>query len=94
MPGLILPSVVGRLLNEVTSSKRNPTTSVTSKLTDREVEVLELLARGLTNEEIARKLFLSEGTVRNHIGSIVSKPGVSDRTRADFLALQHGLGSD
>ena len=64
------------------------------ELVEATLEVLELLARGLTNEEIARKLFLSEGTVRNHIGSIVSKLGVSDRTQAAILAIQHGLGSD
>jgi DNA-binding NarL/FixJ family response regulator len=65
---------------------------ITGKLTPREIEVLQLLAKGLSNEDISKKLFLSEGTVRNHVSSIVDKLGVSDRTQAAILAIQHGLG--
>ena len=50
------------------------------------------MAKGLSNEDISKKLFLSEGTVRNHISSIVDKLGVSDRTQAAIIAIQHGLG--
>jgi two-component system, NarL family, response regulator LiaR len=85
------PAVAGKVLNEITSSKNKPATLITSKLTEREVEVLRSLARGLSNEEIAKQLFLSEGTVRNHISSIVDKLGVSDRTQAAIIAIQHGL---
>jgi DNA-binding NarL/FixJ family response regulator len=53
--------------------------------------VLRLLARGLSNAEIANRLFLSKGTVRNYVSAILAKLGVSDRTQAAVLALRHGL---
>ena len=86
------PSVAGKLLSEFSSVKKKPSTAITDRLTQREIEVLGLLARGLSNEDISGQLFLSEGTVRNHISSIVGKLGVADRTQAALLALQHGLG--
>jgi two-component system, NarL family, response regulator LiaR len=86
------PAIAGKVLSEITNSKKKPATLITSKLTEREVEVICLLARGLSNEEIAKILFLSEGTVRNHLSSIVDKLGVSDRTQAALIAVQHGLG--
>jgi two-component system, NarL family, response regulator LiaR len=85
------PSVAGKLFGEVTGTHKKPATLITSKLTSREVEILTLLSRGLSNEDIAKQLFLSEGTVRNHISSIVVKLGVSDRTQAALIAVQHGL---
>jgi NarL family two-component system response regulator LiaR len=88
------PAVAGKVLSEITNSRKKPATLITSKLTEREVEVLCSLARGLSNEDIAKKLFLSEGTVRNHISSIVDKLGVSDRTQAAIIAIQHGLDSE
>ena len=68
-----------------------PSSLVTDKLTGRETEVVILLSRGLTNEEIAAKLFLTEGTVRNYVASIVNKLGVADRTQAAIIGVQHGL---
>ncbi|MBN1994225.1 MAG: response regulator transcription factor, partial [Anaerolineae bacterium] len=56
-----------------------------------EREVLRLLAQGLNNTDIARRLYLSEGTVRNYVSSIFAKLGVSDRTQAAVIALRHGL---
>ena len=53
--------------------------------------VLRLLARGLTNTDIAGRLYLSEGTVRNYVSAILSKLAVSDRTQAAVLALRYGL---
>ncbi len=85
------PSVAGRVLGQVRTGARKPSTLITDKLSQRETEVLRLLARGLTNEEISTQLFLSEGTVRNHVSSIVSKLGVADRTQAAIMAVQHGL---
>ncbi|GAB4456550.1 MAG: hypothetical protein OHK0041_21370 [Anaerolineales bacterium] len=61
-------------------------------ISSRELDVLRLLARGLTNAEIAEQLHLSEGTVRNHVSAILEKLGVTDRTQAAVIALQHGLG--
>jgi DNA-binding NarL/FixJ family response regulator len=53
---------------------------------------LRLMARGLSNGEIASRLCLSEGTVRNHVSAILTKMDVSDRTQAAVIAIQHGLG--
>jgi len=60
-------------------------------LSEREVEVLELLGTGLTNKEIAKKLFLSEKTVKNHLNSIFKKIEVSDRTNAALYAVKNGI---
>jgi DNA-binding NarL/FixJ family response regulator len=60
-------------------------------LTDREHEVLRLLARGATNAEIADELYLAETTVKSHIGSIFSKLGVRDRSAAIVFAYDHGV---
>jgi DNA-binding NarL/FixJ family response regulator len=85
------PSVAGKVLEQVSSHQTQPATLITSKLTEREAEVLRLIARGLSNADIADRLFLSDGTVRNHVSAILAKLGVSDRTRAAVLAIQHGL---
>jgi len=86
------PLVAGKVLRQASSHQTQPATLITNKLTDRELEVLRLIARGLSNTDIADRLFLSEGTVRNHVSAILSKLGVSDRTQAAVLAIQHGLG--
>ncbi len=61
------------------------------KLTDREEEILKWLAAGLSNREIAQKLSLSEGTVKNHISAILAKLHANDRTQAVLTALKRGL---
>ncbi|MFC3895467.1 response regulator [Lentzea rhizosphaerae] len=63
----------------------------TGTLTDRETEVLRLIAAGATNREIAGRLFLSEGTVKNHISRILSRLGLRDRTQAALYARDHGV---
>ncbi len=85
------PSVAGKVIEQVSNQSTQPLTMITDKLTEREIEVLRLLAKGLNNKDIAERLFLSEGTVRNHVSTILSKLGVSDRTQAAVIALQHGL---
>lgn len=87
------PNVAGKLLGQVAGAQRRPSTQLTALLTGREVEVLRLLAQGCTNPEIAARLHLSEGTVRNHLSAIFAKLNVTDRTQAALLAVQHGLGS-
>jgi len=60
-------------------------------LTDRELEILRFVARGFSNAEIAHALGLAEGTVKNHVSSVLSKLGVRDRTRATITAIERGL---
>jgi DNA-binding NarL/FixJ family response regulator len=87
------PAVAGKLMGQVARGQTQPSSLLTDKLTERETDVLRLLAKGLNNTEIAGQLHLSEGTVRNHISAILDKLGVSDRTQAAVIAIQHGLGN-
>ncbi len=86
------PAVAGKLIQQVATPQTKPVSALTSKLTEREVDVLRLVARGLNNADIAEQLHLSEGTVRNYISTILDKLDVRDRTQAAVIALQHGLG--
>jgi DNA-binding NarL/FixJ family response regulator len=61
------------------------------KLTRREEQILDLLAQGLANKEIAAQLTLSEGTVKNHVSNILSKLHANDRTQAVLTAIRRGL---
>jgi NarL family two-component system response regulator LiaR len=65
-----------------------------SDLTEREVEVLGLIARGLTNREIAEKMIISEKTVKTHVSNILGKLNLDDRTQAAIWALKHGMEAD
>lgn len=87
------PQVAGRLLDHVTNTSLStlPDPKLISQFSEREREVLQLLANGLGNSEIARRLFLSEGTVKNYVSVIFSKLGVTDRTQAAVLAIRAGL---
>jgi DNA-binding NarL/FixJ family response regulator len=85
------PSIAGKVLRQASSHQTQPATNITNQLTDREIEVLRLIARGFSNKDISERLFLSEGTIRNHVSSILAKLGVSDRTQAAVIAIQHGL---
>jgi NarL family two-component system response regulator LiaR len=85
------PLVAGKLLDQVASEQARPSALLTDKLSERETDVLRLLARGFSNTEIADRLHLSEGTVRNYVSAIFSKLDVSDRTQAAIIAIQHGL---
>jgi two-component system, NarL family, response regulator LiaR len=85
------PTVAGKLFAQVTHGAPLPDSTVFHLLNDREKEVLGLLAKGLSNADIARRIFLSEGTVRNYVSSIFEKLEVSDRTQAAVFAIRHGL---
>ena len=69
----------------------SPSSEETAPLTDRETEVLRLMAAGQSNREIGTMLHMAEGTVKNHVSSILGKIGVRDRTRAVLAALERGL---
>ena len=85
------PSIGGTLLSHVAKTSTQQDTTITADLSERELEILKLLASGLTNTEIAARLFLSKGTVRNYISAILTKLDVEDRTQAAVLAVRHGL---
>lgn len=85
------PAVAGKLFQSVLRvSSPNPS-HLSETLSDREVEILRLIAQGYTNAEIADRLYLTRGTVRNYVSSILEKLGVEDRTQAAILAIQAGL---
>jgi DNA-binding NarL/FixJ family response regulator len=86
------PSIAGKVLDQATRHQAYTPTEITSKLTEREIDILRLIARGLSNADISERLYLSEGTVRNHVSAILAKLGVADRTQAAVIAIQHGLG--
>jgi NarL family two-component system response regulator LiaR len=85
------PGVAGKLFSQVARSTPVANTTVVQDLSERELEVLKLLAGGLTNAEIAESLYLTKGTVRNYVSSILAKLDVEDRTQAAILAMRHGL---
>lgn len=66
----------------------------TNDLTEREQEVLSLIANGMNNRQIAEQMIISEKTVKTHVSNVLSKLGVDDRTQAAIWALKHGLGPD
>ena len=86
------PSVTRRLIEEFSRrvSPREPPAAL-ANLTGREREVLELLARGLSNQEIAAELVVSEHTAKTHVAHILSKLGLRDRIQAVVLAYESGL---
>ncbi|HOU14674.1 MAG TPA: response regulator transcription factor [Anaerolineae bacterium] len=86
------PAVAGKLLGHIARQGAPAVDStLLDALSDRELEILRLVARGLSNAEIATHLFLSPGTVRNYVSAILTKLNVTDRTQAAVLALRHGL---
>ena len=91
------PNVAGKLLKQVaqpglsaglSAGMRN---AIGADLNERELDVLRLLTDGLSNADIAERLYLSKGTVQNYVSNIFVKLDVSDRTQAAVLALRHGL---
>jgi len=87
------PGVAGKLFAHVTHQIAVPDAAIASLLSEREKEVLGLLAKGLSNAEIAARIYLSEGTVRNYVSSIFEKLDVEDRTQAAVLAIRCGLAN-
>ena len=85
---LLEPTVADRLLNRIDGEEDVPQNR---RLTPRELEVLALLARGLKNAEIAEQLFISERTVKFHVGSILAKLEAQNRTEAARIAIHRGL---
>jgi DNA-binding NarL/FixJ family response regulator len=94
---VVSPRVTRRLLEEYARRTRGDTDQVgdrcpeLSELTDRERDVLDAMARGLSNAEIAEQLYVSEATVKSHVGRILSKLGLRDRVQVVVLAYEIGL---
>lgn len=90
---LLAPSITRLLIDEVTRRPALDRATVPGldELTERERDVLALVARGMSNAEIAERLFLGEATVKTHVGRILSKLGVRDRVQAVVLAYESGV---
>lgn len=91
---LVLGSTVGRRVIEQLAGPRRGPDPAFPHLTDREREVLDLMARGYGNQLIAQRLFLSDKTVRNHVSNIFNKLSVEDRPQAIVRAREAGLGQE
>ena len=78
-------------MQQVSDRQEQPISSLSDTLTPRELDVLRCISRGLNNSEIAAHLHLSEGTVRNHVSTMLSKLEISDRTPAAIIGIKHGL---
>lgn len=91
---VVAPTTTRRLLDRfapLLPSTKEPTHAELSRLTEREREVLMLVARGMSNGEIAKRLVLSEATVKTHVGRILTKLELRDRVQAVVLAYETGL---
>ena len=88
---LLDPAVTQRVFQEVRRAVKEEEASAFSHLSQQEKHVLLLVSEGKTNREIAKALFLGEGTVRNYVSSILSKLGVSNRAEAAAYAVEHNL---
>nr|WP_245003048.1 response regulator transcription factor [Bacillus nitratireducens] len=84
------PRVAARVVNEIRATEQ-ASSNPFSELSERELEVLRLIARGLTNAEIAERLFISEKTVKGHVSNILSKLHMLDRTKAAVFAWEQGF---
>jgi DNA-binding NarL/FixJ family response regulator len=87
---LFAPSVTRRLIEEFAQRRSSPPLPVRG-LTDRETDVLRLVAAGLSNTEIAGRLYITENTVKTHVARILSKLGLRDRVQAVVLAYESGM---
>lgn len=90
---LLAPSVTRRLIEEYARNPAPPAASVQAlkRLTERELEVLRLVARGMSNAELAAAIYVSETTVKTHVGHILTKLGLRDRVQAVVFAYETGV---
>ena len=88
---LLSPAIVGNLLARIGASAAGPSPGLHLRLTDRERDVLELMAAGRDNPQIAEELFISVQTVKNHVSNILAKLEVENRIQAAVYAVRRGL---
>jgi DNA-binding NarL/FixJ family response regulator len=91
--GLLSPAITRRLIEHVAAraAPREPPAALLEELTPREREMLVLVARGLSNAEIAAQLVISEATVKSHVGAVLMKLALRDRVQAVVFAYEHGI---
>lgn len=87
------PEITKKLMNQFVSPKIEPDV-IPGDLTERELEVLRLIAQGMSNRELAQTLTISEKTVKTHVSNILSKLHLADRTQAAIYAYKHGIVPD
>ena len=87
--GFLSPSIASKVMREINQPPKLPPTK--DPITEREVEILQFVAKGLTNDEIAEKLVVSERTVRTHVSNILAKLQLANRTQAALYALKEGI---
>lgn len=85
------PSVAGKVMAMAAGTMPRPAESAAPDIRPREKQILLLIARGMSNADIAEELFLSEGTVRNYASALFNRIGVTDRTQAAIAALRYGI---
>jgi len=83
------PEIALKVIHEINKPSKMPPTE--EPLTEREMEILQLVARGLSNQQIAAELVISERTARTHISNILAKLHLANRTQATLYALRHGI---
>jgi DNA-binding NarL/FixJ family response regulator len=91
---LLDPAMMNKAFARLREAARKDRGAAFKMLTEQEVKIVTLVARGQTNKEIAGELFLSEKTVRNYVSSILGKLGLSHRAQAAAYAVEHGLPGD
>jgi DNA-binding NarL/FixJ family response regulator len=92
--GLLAPAVTRRVIERfaaLPAARMTPPAAELATLTPREVEVLEQIARGRSNGEIAQRLFITETTTKTHVGRVLAKLGLRDRVHAVVYAYEHGI---
>ncbi len=85
------PAIAGKVVRQIVAPSEPASPPLVDALTEREMNVLDLICKGYSNPEIAQQLHLAAGTVRNYVSSILQKLGVEDRIQAAVLAYQRGL---
>jgi DNA-binding NarL/FixJ family response regulator len=91
---LLSPAVTRRVIEDFTQRPRRETPKGLDELTDRELEIFRLIAKGLSNAEIGQQLFISDTTVKTHVTHLFQKLGLRDRVQAVVLAYRSGLVED
>lgn len=91
---LLDPALTQKVFDRVRQTVRDAQGEDLARLTEREMQILGLIAQGKTNKEIAEKIFLSEKTVRNYVSSLLDKLQLSSRTEAATYAVRHNIGEN